>query len=448
MKRPLILLVLLLAAHFAIVLRHHARPLITDEIYYFEKARLFAHGMFPRANAQELDIVRGKTWGTSDWRPQGYSVFLALIGTGDPATLRLRATITQFLLLAAVILWAASILPRASILFAVAPWPFEFATDIGPDALNAALTGAALLLAWRWATSPERGPLALFLATLAASATLLLRPEMIAMAPVIAITALLLRRNRTTRDAFAALLAFALVVGLQVAYRTAFTGQPGLFGALRIKNAGAFNWTRTWLGTEKEAYDFVYAITEGRREELPARAFDDERERALVDTLMRQAETRGYTEDIDRAFQSLADQRRHAHPLRTLLIRASNVVQLWINLETSSPILEALAPVPRLIRRPLLGGLLLLRIVVLVLAFVAAWRAWKRWRAGIADAYDLLVLMMFTYVIARTLFVGIVLDWRVHRYVVSAWIPLLICAVRAISPTPERPTLSSGRAVS
>ena len=60
----------------------------------------------------------------------------------------------------------------------------------------------------------------------------------------------------------------------------------------------------------------------------------------------------------------------------------------------------------------------------------------------------MLVLMMFMYVVARTLFVGIVLDWRVHRYVVSAWIPLLVCAVRAVSPTPARPTPSNGRAVS
>lgn len=451
MKRPLALLVLLLAAHFAIVLRQHARPLITDEIYYYQKARYFsAHGTFPPASAQELDIVRGKTWGTSDWRPQGYSLFLAAIGTGDPAALRLRVTILQFLLLAAVLLWTATAGPPlsmpAAILFAVSPWPFEYVNDLGPDALNAALTAAALLLAWRWATSPARGPLALFVAILAASATLLLRPEMIAMAPVIAVVALLLRRNATLRDVLAALLAFSLVAGLQIAYRTAFTGRPGLFGALRIKNAGAFNWSRTWIGTEKEAYDFVYAITEGRGEELPSRAFDDERERALVDSLMRAAEGSGYSEGIDRAFQSLADRRRHAHPLRTLLIRASNVVQLWINLETNSTLLEALTPVPRWIRRPILGALLLLRIVLAVLAFVGARRAWKRWRTGEADVYDVLVLMMFSYVVARTLFVGIVLDWRVHRYVVSAWVPLLACAARALSPTPARPMLSTGRA--
>lgn len=449
MKRPLVVLVLLLAAHLAIVLRHHARPLITDEIYYYEKARSFAaHGSFPHASAEELRIVQGSVWGTSDWRPPGYSLFLAIIGTGDPAGLRLRLTIIQFLLVAAVLLWTAQAGPSLSMpvamLLALAPWPFEFANDIGPDALNAALTGTALLLAWRWATTPDRGPLALFLAMLAASATLLLRPEMIAMAPVIAIAALLLRRRPVSRDIFAALLAFALVVGLQAAYRTVFTGRIGLFGALRIKNAGAFNWTRTWFGTEKEAYDFVYAVTEGRREELPARAFSNERERALVESLVQAAVAGGYSERIDRAFQALADQRRAAHPLRTYLIRASNIVQLWINLETNSAILEALAPIPRGIRRPILGALLLLRIVIVILSFACARRAWKRWREGEAGAHEILVLMMFSYVAARTLLVGIVLDWRVHRYVISAWVPMLACAAYALSPTPARPTPSNG----
>ncbi|HEX2121127.1 MAG TPA: hypothetical protein VHL59_05730, partial [Thermoanaerobaculia bacterium] len=327
----------------------------------------------------------------------------------------------------------------AALLLGLAPWPFEFAHDIGPDALNAVLAGFALLLLWR-------GPM--FPAMLVASSTLLFRPEMIAMAPVFAIAALVLRPRRTKRDVVAAVLAFALVVAIQVGYRTWFTGQPGLFGGLRIANAGAFNWTRTWIGTEKEAYDFVYAVTEGRLEELPARAFANESERALVEGMMREAHARGYSAELDARFQALADQRRREHPLLWASVRALNVVQVWLNLETNPTLLDALTPVPRVIRRPILGGLLLLRVFILLFAFIGAIQAWKRWRRGEADDLDRLTLLMFAYVVARTLLVGIVLDWRVHRYVVSAWIPMIWCAIRGLSPMLARRSLSRGRGAS
>lgn len=445
MRRPLWILLALLLAHSAIVLRHHARPLITDELYYAAKARYVAtHGAFPKAGAQELELVANRAWGTSDWRPPGYPLFLVLVagsGIHDDAALRLRVTIVQIALLIALILAVYRLVPReskwpAALLLGLAPWPFEFANDIGPDALNAVLAGFALLLLWR------RTPM--FLAMLVAASTLLFRPEMIAMVPAFAIAAIALRPKRTWRDMLAAVLAFSIVAGIQIGYRTWFTGKPDLFGGLRVANAGAFNWTRTWIGTEKEAYDFVYAVTEGRLEELPGRAFSNERERALVEGTMREAHARGYSAELDARFQALADQRRREHPLLWLTVRALNVVQVWVNLETNSTLLDALTPVPRIIRRPLLGGLLVLRLLILVCAFIGAVRAWKRWRRGEADDLDRLTLLMFAYAVCRTLLVGIVLDWRVHRYVVSAWIPVIWCAIRGLSPMPGRRWLSRG----
>lgn len=224
------------------------------------------------------------------------------------------------------------------------------------------------------------------------------------------------------------LFAFAIVVSLQVAYRTAFTGEPGLFGPLRLTNSGAFAWTRTWLGTEKEAYDFVYAVTEGRRADLPSRAFGDAREREDVARAVRMAHERGYSPEVDAIFAALAEKRRREKPLLVAAVRALNVVQLWIHLETNPPILEALTPVPRIIRRPILGLLLLLKIAAVILGCIGAGQALRRWHRGEADALDALTILMFAYVIARTLLTGVVLDWRVHRYVASAWIPMLWCA--------------------
>lgn len=437
---PFCFLVAVLCLHFLLALRHHARPLITDEHYFVGKARYFAaHGSFPPASARELDIVAGRVWGTSDWRPQGYAVFLALVGPlDDPATLRLRVTIVQFGLITALLVAFYLVAARgtndlrrlwfAALLLALSPWPFEFANDIGPDTVNAFLTGTALLLSWLWASSAHRGALWLFAATLVASITLLFRPEMIAMAPVIAGTAILFRFS--WGHVFTAALAFVLVVSVQIAYRTQFTGQPGLFGALRISNRGAFDWTRTWIGTEKEAYDYVYAVTEGRPATLPPRAFADASERATIDRAAQLARDHGYTESVDQLFANLAAKRRHDHPLLVAGVRALNAIQLWIHLETNAPILQALTPVPRPIRRPILGALLLLKVAAVVLAVLATIRAIRRWHRGQGDALDALTILCATYILARTLFVGLVLDWRVHRYVLSAWPPLLWCASR------------------
>lgn len=442
---PFWFLVAVLCLHFLVVLRHHARPLITDEHYFVGKARYFAaHHVFPPASAYELDVVAGRVWGTSDWRPQGYAVFLALVGPlDDPDALRLRVTVVQFGLIAALLVTIYLLAARATdhvrrhwmaaLLLALSPWPFEFANDIGPDTVNAFLTGAALLLSWSWATSAKRGAPWLFAATLTASATLLFRPEMIAMAPVIAGAALLVRWRRSGfswRDVATATLAFALVVSVQIAYRTQFTGQPGLFGALRISNRGAFAWTRTWLGTEKEAYDYVYAVTEGRPAAVPSRAFGDASERVAIERAAQGAREHGYDEAADRIFAEVAAKRRQERPLLVAAVRALNTVQLWVHLETSSPILDALTPVPRIIRRPILGMLLVLKIATVLLATAASVRALRRWLRGEADAFDAFTLLCATYILARTLFVGLVLDWRVHRYALSAWAPMLWCALR------------------
>ena len=49
-----------------------------------------------------------------------------------------------------------------------------------------------------------------------------------------------------------------------------------------------------------------------------------------------------------------------------------------------------------------------------------------------ADEYDDLTLLMFAWVVARSILVGVILGWRVHRYILSAWVPLLFCASRML----------------
>jgi hypothetical protein len=46
---------------------------------------------------------------------------------------------------------------------------------------------------------------------------------------------------------------------------------------------------------------------------------------------------------------------------------------------------------------------------------------------------DPFIALCAMYVIARTLLVGVVVGWFAHRFVVSAWIPLLACAAATAS---------------
>ena len=194
--------------------------------------------------------------------------------------LRRRVTVVQFLLIAVAVCLAFSLVRgrrggpterrtyAASIALGVAPWPFAFVTTIGPDSLNASVAFFGLVLLVR-----RR----LFLGSLILSLTVLLRPEMIAVVPVAIGAAIFVHRPRL-RGAAVAMVAFLLVVAAQYGYRTWFVGKPtlSLFGGLNIYNAGAFAWANSWLGTEDEAYDFVYGLGHPYgRGELPARAFAD-----------------------------------------------------------------------------------------------------------------------------------------------------------------------------
>ncbi len=450
-RGPFLLLLSLLLAHFVVVLSHYEHPLVTDEHYYVAKGRHIAeHGRFAPAEPHAVAVEEGRAYGTSDWRPPGYPLFLAAISLGDfdhPAKgLRLRATVVQFLGVAATLIALFAITLRsgvrgawrylAAVLIATPPWTFAFVNDLGPDALTVPIVGASLLLVWVYVTAREPRAWPLLAATLVAGSALFFRPEMIVTAPFLVAVAFALqwlrRRVRIVHFAAASLLWCALV-GAQAAYHTWHTGIPGIFGGLHIVNAGAFEWVKTWPGTEKEAYDFVYAITEARPASLPDRAFDDERERAEVLAIVARIQARGrYLQEDDAFFARLAAERRRAHPVRTQLLRGWHAVNMWFNIENNSPLLTALAAVPREARRPFYGALVLLRLVIFMLAGAAVVRCVRAFARGRASAYDLLFVLLLLYAVFRTLFVGAVLNWNVHRYLLSAWPPVLWCASAAL----------------
>jgi hypothetical protein len=439
LNRPLLLLLALLAIHFAIVLRHFEHELITDEHYYVGKARAIAgHGGLVRADPLSIAVERGETWGTSDWRPQGYPLLLVAVSLGDfsdPAhALRLRMTVLQFLLVAAVLVHAFFLAPRrylSALILGLPPWTFAFVNELGPDAVNVAVVWVALLLLWRYVQAPSAGRM--LLAALVFSLTLFIRPEMIAMPPLMVGIALLLRFRHTplaalVRHAIVAAAAWSALVGVQAAYHTWATGQRGIFGGLHITNAGAFAWANNWWGTEKETYDFVYALTEAREMQLPERAFDTAAEREEVMRVITRVRQRGsFTAEDDAVFARLAVEKKRAHPIRSVVLRGWHALNMWLNTEQNSPLLNAMAAVPRMVRLPVWGALLLLRWAILTLASVAFVRAWRQ-----RDALSLLIVVMCAYALVRTTFIGAVLNWNVHRYVLSAWPPVLWCACMAL----------------
>jgi hypothetical protein len=439
----LALLLALLILQCVIEMAHYRHPLITDEFYWVRKAQYIAsHHRLEPADPRAIAAERGTQWGTSDWRPQGFSLFLALASGGDfsdPAgALRRRLTLIQCAGISALIVILYSIAAPslgarerllAALIGGLPPWPFEGITEIGTDTLNAIVATSALLLLWRWVTDQKRGTATLFVACTVAAIPLLLRPEMIATAPVMVGAALLLRRPKR-REILAAFAALSIVAGTQVAYRTWFTGHPGLYGGQHIANRGAFDWATTWLGTEKEGYDFVYAVTEAQRAQLPSRAFANPDEQQRVEAIVSRVVQRGaYSAADDAEFERLAHERQARSPVSTALLRVWHTLHLWLNIENPLPLLELLGPVPRVIRRLIYGALVLLRLVILAFAAIAAVRAWRAYRAGTSGNLEALTLMAASFIVARSLLIGLVLNWKVHRYMLAAWPAMLWCAM-------------------
>jgi hypothetical protein len=426
------LLLLLLTCQIVLAIPNVVGRFGGDEPYYVSKAAYFvAHHRFPRATSHEVAIEQGTEWGTSDWRPQGYPLFVALCSGGDlsAASLRPRITAVQACLIAlAIFLVFRALRPHtdrssmrvlSALILGLAPWPFEFAGLIGPDSLVASVTAIALCLL-------GRHPRTVFLATLLFATTFTFRPEMIVLPPLIVARAALFQEKHRLGFILTAGLAFLAVFSAHYAYRIDFTGQrvPGIFGGQHIQDRGAFDWVNTWISTESEASNFVFSLTNGQTiPRLPARAFSTDMERRIVASVVSDIQrNRTYSAADDAAFETLAHLRVHQHPFIVVAVHIWHTGHLWINSETNSPLLNAFAHFPRPFRRGLLGAILLLKLTML--AGFVLFLSQRDWR-------DPFLVLCGLYVLAHTALVGLAIGGFGHRLVVSGWIPLLGCAIAA-----------------
>lgn len=434
MRSRLLLIALLALQGVLAVLRHGPDSRFGgDEPYYVEKARTIARlGALPRASARDLAIERGEIKGVGDWRPPGYPLLVAIcsLGNFEPLALHRRVTVMQLLALAAALWWLFETLMRfvpagssagfgLAVLLGALPWPFEFVGLVGPDSLNASCCLIAVLLLWR-----EQ----FFAGSLVAALCMFLRPDMLALTPLL-IAAAWLVSSRRRSDAFRCAAAFLLVLGLQFGYRAYFTRTltPDPFGGFNLADRGAYDWAHSWLGTEREGYDFVYGLTNGRlTANLPDRAFANDGERRTVMELVERVRREGYSQEIDAAFARLTAERLRADPLRANIApRLWHTAHLWLNDETNEQLLVALAHMPRWPRRILIGALLVTKFALLLGFAVAVWKFSGR------DPLGRLIVLMAVVVIARTLVIGVALNWMVHRYVLVAWPHILGCVAAA-----------------
>ncbi len=418
-----------------------------DEPAYVSKAAdICAWGGFPRGP----DESRGKPlpgdfWGTSDWRPVGYPLFLATLGGArlEPRDTRLRVTVIQFtgvaaslaLLYALAIRWlglGSRMQIVAAALLGLQPWTFAFVGLVGPESLTLTATWIGLvLLASSVRARGKRAAGTVFAGTLALTLAGILRPECLALAPPVVALALWRghRESGSTwpRLAFACV-AFLAVVSLQVGYRWQLKGRLEVFGPVRIFNSGFFSWVHTWVNTEKEAYDgLAYRIGSGTvtLEEMPDRAFLESREREEVGAALERIRTGGYTREVDRAFEGIAARKIREAPLSALLVpRIIRTLQLWLNLETNAQLLRMLAKAPRAVSRGAIAATLVGRIGVLCLFFVAIAAGWRANGSGCIGSCSALLLLSAAYVLLRTALIGI-LGWGVARYTTPMWMPVL-----------------------
>lgn len=436
-----ILLLLLLLQGVLIVVRT-IDPYHGDETYYIAKAQQFrAHGRFDVASADELAVERGATWGTADWRPPGYPVLLAIVSGGhfEPEVLRARMRILQFLAVAAALLAAYLLAARSATparryalaaLAGIAPWPFEYAGSLYPDSLTSALAFFAIVVLARAVRT--RSPMRLFTGSLLLASTLLLRPEVVVIIPMMLALAWWLAGPTWRLTAVCALGAL-IPAGLHYAYRIQFTGQPAppFFSGFHTKSLGAMQWANTWVGNEHELYeDVVYAVADGHPPHFPARTLSDPRERMQLEraAAIVQRDRRNSAE-VDGIFESLARQREREHPIRAwLLPRVAHAGQLWVHAGMNDQLLNAISPLPAVIRRAILGLLMLLKLALLALFCALPFLMWRRKQPN-----DLVYMLFVLLVLLRTLTVAGLHNTMEHRYVLLAWPALLACALSAVT---------------
>lgn len=425
---------------------------VGDEPDFRAKAQALLEGHLPRASVASRPALDHK-WGVrSDYRPLGYAAFVAAANAVSyrPALFRYRAAALQFVAMCGVLWWIHVSLQRfasaagvsmgrrllIAVIVGIQPWTFEYARSILSDSLTAAIVTAGLLCLLEFLRRSESSSQPwLIVAGGILGLALLLRPEMIAVTPLPVVFAFLLKRLPTRailRAAAAIGTIWMFILAAQVFYRWHLFDRLEIYGDFVFPERGAYEWTHTWVGSERQNYGFVNDIDSGLAPttSIPDRAFAGEAERAEISRAIELVRAcRCYTREVDEIFSRIAAEHVRESPTRSFLLpRLWRTLHLWLNLETNDQLLLALSGARKSVRTAILGGLLVLKGATYLLAVFAVTQAWISRREGSTKAWNEATLMMGAWVVARTVLMGVVLGWGVHRYVLPAWPAMLWCA--------------------
>ncbi len=427
-----------------------------DEPYCTYKAEYFAKNRaLPKAN--DIEMALGKKSGDSDFRAAGYPLFLAIFGLSETGFKceRWKSGLLQFLLMSAVLmilyLIACAFLKGSkwtylvALMLGIQPWAFEYSASFYPDSLAASITTLALIGLFMFIKTKKSGREAVFLviATLLLCLTFMLRIERILLVPIIVFTAITIKSrklNSILKYGCYSGLIFILFCGLQIGYRHYLTGKAELIPKYRWNGQGALDWTYTWFGTEKSSgQGFAYGSADKRLEKLPPRAFGDDYEKQEITRALSLYAKSGYTEEVDRIFEAVANKRIKDNFLVNYgLTRVWRATSLWVNNETNAQVLNVLKSPPKIIRKSILGMLLILKLIIYLLAVISLFMVFKHLRRRSLSGYHYLTILMLLNIFFITVFFGLVFGDNEHRYVLGAWPAMLWCAISAIIDLSKR----------
>ena len=439
-RLSILLLLFLLSVQFAIFSRGPFHAISVDEAHYVKKAdQLLNTGTIPRAK------------GSGDWRPIGYSLFLACINgiTGNWVTSRIVCALIQFTLLSFVLIVFQTIacwnlkqsraLFITAILLGLQRWVFEDSRNMIPDSLTASLTTLGLLGLCAASSLKNQLQIPAFIVSgVILCSTIFLRPEMIVMTPLFILAVVVFEKHRRSivlRKMVIGLFILFMFLAFQILYWEKSTGKWEIYGNYSVRKLGAHNWTQSWFSTEQMAYaGFLHDnnIFSKTLNDFPEHAFADEWERNTIgEALARARQKQIYDQSVDALFQKVAEKRvRDNYFINSVLTRVWRTGMMWFYFESDNPVSKRVnQPV---LRSAIPLGFYLLKMIIFALAVCSAIFTIRSIRNGTFDWYHRLTGLMLLCITIRTLLMGVVLGWMIHRYALAAWPAMMWCAVSAI----------------
>jgi hypothetical protein len=189
--------------------------------------------------------------------------------------------------------------------------------------------------------------------------------------------------KKTVIESVASGTVFAVIVGCVLFWQFASTGELAL-GKKQFHMDGYMSWMRTWFAFEKTEHNkLAFSIatpTWGGWDisAYPPRAFDSMNEFNRVIKLLLQMKNEGYSNAIDAEFKKLAEERVRNNPIRHfVLIPLARILHYWINMDGSQTYLKSIV-LPKYIRWPFMGMIMLIKAVILVFAGIGSYGIWRK----------------------------------------------------------------------